>query len=119
MNLTREIIGDLPPLTLSHDELKRLVIAKFAANPGCYFFTSFINSLSSDLAENVTGFKAEPNTQYSGGLGSTDKARIREIIWDMIIDRHLTIGGNGHDEWPNFTVTERGRAYFEKNNVNV
>lgn len=115
MNITHEIYGDLPPLTLSTDDLKKLLISLFRANSGTFYFTSFINYVSSHLISRGQGFKAAPNTKYSGGLGQGDQARIREIIWDMIIDRHLTIGGNGHDDWPNFSVTERGKLYFAQN----
>ena len=111
-----EIHGDLPPMNLSTEELKAIMISFFAAHPGNYYFTSFVNTISSYIIKNGTGFKTVPNTSYFGGLCQFDQAKVREIIWDMIIDRHLTIGGAGHHDWPNFTVTERGIIYFEKAN---
>ncbi len=116
MNMSYQIFGDLPPTTLSTDELRKLMVSVFAANPGSYYFTSFINHLSSIIVKEGNGFNAAPNTTYTGTVCQTDQTRICEIIWDMIIDRHLTIGGNGHYEWPNFSVTERGKIYFANAN---
>jgi len=114
MNMTYQLFGDLPPLTMSIEDLAGLMVSIFAENPGNYSFTSFITSISSNIIKTGTGFKAAQNTTYSGVLCQSDKGKVREIIWDMIIDRHLSIGGAGHDDWPNFTVTARGKAYFEK-----
>lgn len=112
--MTNVIYGDLPPLTLSIEELKKVIISLLAAYPGSYSFISYINSLSEHFIKSGNGFKASPNTIYSGCLCQVDQAKVREIIWDMIIDRYLNVGGNGHHEWPNFSVTERGKFFFEE-----
>lgn len=112
MNYTREKMGDLPQLTLSTDEIRSLMISLFATHPGNYDFTNFIRKISANVIKAGIGFSAEPNTTYSGELCQADQTKVREIIWDMIIDRHLTLGSNGHHEWPNFAVTDRGKIYF-------
>jgi len=117
MNITHQIYGDLPPLTLSNNDLEKLLISLFTEYSGSFYFTGFINLLSSHLISTGEGFEAAPNTIYSGGLCQADQTRIREIIWDMIIERHLTIGGNGHHDWPNFSVTERGKLYFSQHQI--
>jgi hypothetical protein len=98
MNITHEIHGDLPPMTLSTEELTELLISLFVANPGNYSFTSCLNAISSYLIKIGTGFNAAANTTYYGGLCQSDQTKVREIVWDMIIDRHLTIGGAGHHD---------------------
>lgn len=110
------IMEDLPPISLSTEELTKFMISLFTGNPVNYSFTSFINSISSSIIKNEIGFKPKPNTKYSGELCQADQSRVREIIWDMIIDRHLTIGGFGNHDWPNFSVTERGKTHFAKVN---
>ncbi|MCF0061809.1 hypothetical protein MUK70_21450 [Dyadobacter chenwenxiniae] len=113
MNSSRFISGPLPPITLSNVELRDLMVSLFAAHPGNYSFINFVRLISSKIIEAKVGFNAEPHTTYSGELCQGDQTKVREILWDMIIDRHLTVGCNGHHEWPNFAVTDRGKAHFK------
>lgn len=105
--------GPLPKLTLTNQEIRHIMVGIFAKSPGTYNFINFVRQFSQILTERNLGFKAEPNTTYDGEIIFADQAIVREIIWDMIIERNLTLGGaGGQDDWPNFSVTERGKVYF-------
>lgn len=106
--------GDLPPLRLSLENLTQLLINQFGTHPGTYFFTSFLDQIAAQIIKDRIGFDTgNTNTYTRASLNQGDQAKVREIVWDMIVDRHLTIGGAGHHDWPNFTVTERGKVYFQ------
>jgi hypothetical protein len=120
MNLNQHTtyFGDYPPIDLSTEELKNLVIKQFTKDASSFNFSSFTNySLLSYLKMNNIGLVIPPNTTYQGGLDTKDCSRVREIIWDLIIERYLTVGSHGQDSWPNFSITERGRAYFNELNA--
>lgn len=112
INTIRTIKGDLPRLTMSDEQIRSLMISLFAKSSGSHYFTSFITSFSAVLTKDNTGFNAEPYTTYYGDISVFDQIRVREIIWDWIIERHLTVGAGANHEWPSFSVTDRGKAYF-------
>lgn len=112
MNYTRHNF-EMPDLNLSYTELKDIMQMLLSNYSGSFDFNGLLQYLTRHLNENKIGFKMEPNTQYSGELQQRDKSLVREIIWDLIIDRYLSPGGNGHDQWPNISITSRGREFFE------
>lgn len=105
------IYGPLPNLNLSYDELKVLV-AELLSNCLTFDFIPFTVVLAKHIKTNGIGIEKDERTIYDGGLSPLDTSRVREIIWDFIVDRYITPGGNGHDTWPTLTITERGKAYF-------
>ena len=111
MNFSRHSY-DMPHLNISPDELRTIVYKLISRLNQSFDFNGFINSLSNFLLNNQTGFKVEPNTTYSGEMQQKDKNLVREIIWDLIILRYLTPGGNGHDTWPSLSITDRGKLFF-------
>jgi hypothetical protein len=113
MNQHTTDYGDYPPIGLTTEELRKVVIKQFTKDSNNFTFSNFTNyNVLSYLKQYNIGLVIPPNTTYKGGLNLKDRARIREIIWDLIIDRYLTIGSYGEDSWPNFTITERGHKYF-------
>lgn len=42
---------------------------------------------------------------------------MREIIWDLIIQRILTIGDYHNDNWPHLSVTEYGQKVLRSEDV--
>lgn len=105
--------GEMPPLNIEGDALREQICKLLSKSRGSFSFAGFTQSFSHHLLTNNIGFAIEPNTSYQGKMSFADIAKIREIIWDLIIERYLTPGGNGHDEWPMLTITTRGTVYFE------
>lgn len=110
----RNIIGPLPQLNLTYEELKKLLCDILKERGRTFDFTSFVNEIANYVKTNNLAIDSEPNTTYSGGLCQIDESRVREVLWDFIVDRYLTPGGNGHDTWPTLTITERGKRYFSR-----
>ena len=109
--------GEYPPMKITKDELRRVVVRQFTEGCTSFTFSSFTRyNVLSYLEKHEIGLEIPPNTTYQGGLNLSDCSRIREIIWDLIIERYLTIGSYGDDSWPNFSITERGHAYFAEAN---
>ncbi|KQS36762.1 hypothetical protein ASG14_06905 [Pedobacter sp. Leaf194] len=96
--VSNTIHGDLPTLTLSTEEMTEQIYAIFKAHPGSYYFTSLVATFSDHLLNQQIGFSYASNTTYVGIIHYGDQARVREIVWDMIISRYLTMGGHGHNE---------------------
>jgi hypothetical protein len=72
----------------------------------------FLYQFSPKIVKDGLGFKQKPSSTYEGSICMKDQDIVREIIKDLIVERYLSIGANGHHEWPTFLVTKRGRAYF-------
>lgn len=102
----------LPALSLTIKELTEALIKILKNRTGATHFNGIVTSLAEDLAIRKFGFLARSHTTYDAVLEQVDVDRVREIIWDFIILRYLTPGGNGHNEWPSLTITERGQIYF-------
>ncbi len=103
---------EMPALKIEKEELAE-IISKLLAGAKCFDFNGFLGTLSSYLLDSQIGFDIQPNTDYSGSWQIKDKALVREIVWDLIIERLITIGGNGNDEWPSLTITKKGELYFD------
>ncbi|MCY1529392.1 hypothetical protein D9M68_645320 [compost metagenome] len=103
---------EMPNLILTRDELQEIIYRLMAKIEYSFDFNSFKQGLANHLLANNIGFEIEPNTSYSGSMKQKDEGIVREIIWDLIILRYLTPGGNGHDTWPTLTITSRGKDFF-------
>jgi hypothetical protein len=105
----------LPKLELAYDELKSLVLQVLHNKPQ----TQYIEILYSTAGLAVTK-KIVPNLHQgvvSGAtydLHSSDKDRVLEIIWDLVIERVLTMGREGaNGGWPFFNLTSYGLKVAE------
>ena len=108
---------EYPPINLSTDELRKIIIRQFSPKSKSFNFQTFTTyNILPYLKANNIGLVIPSNTTYTGGLDKGDCSRIREIIWDMIIERYLTIGAYNQDSWPHFSITERGLTYFSEFN---
>ncbi|WP_316845515.1 hypothetical protein [Pedobacter psychrodurus] len=104
---------EMPRLNLSQEELKQHVSAQLKLMNGDSFqYNGIIARTANFLNSQSIGFTAVSNTSYKSELNSMDKGRIREIIWDFIILRYITIGSYNGDEWPHLSFTELGKTYF-------
>lgn len=102
----------MPPLTLTHQEMTVIVRRRLAQFPSTFDFNSVVKSVASYLIKEGIGFKAESHTTYQPNMDWNGIALIREIIWDHIISRYVTVGGYGKDDWPNLMITQRGKLFF-------
>ena len=103
---------ELPKLTLPYDELKSIVIDKIK-DATSFQFTSVVSSVAAFINKENIGFNKASNTTYENKLNQGDEGLIREIIWDLIIQRILTIGDYHNHTWPFLTVTEYGQKVLK------
>lgn len=104
--------GPLPSLNCSEEEFRNIVVSVLCHSSDTLNFSMFLNQFSTKVVRDGIGFIQKPSTKYEGIICIKDQDIVREIIWDLIVERYLSVGANGHHEWPSFSVTKRGRAYF-------
>lgn len=106
--ITRHL-SELPKLELSYEELKTFVIEKIKEHESGFEFNNFLDSLARQFnAEKIGRSENQSNVTYDSKLSNSDKKIVREIIWDLIIQRVLSIGSYNNDSWPHLSVTEYG-----------
>lgn len=103
---------------LSYDELRSFVLEAFKTRPQITF-----DQVCSEMAELID--RKHPNadlqrTYVISNLSSQrnqltlqDQERTREIIWDLIIERIVTIGTSGNPSWPWLKLTDYGQAVLK------
>jgi hypothetical protein len=104
--------SELPRINLNHEEWTDIIVQLLSDIDSTFDFNSFVKSVAYLLVKKQKGFTSLANTSYEPNLQWNDVGKIREIIWDLIIQRYITIGGNGNDNWPALSVTNRGKVYF-------
>ena len=104
--------SQMPRLTLNYGELTAIVQQLLARINSSFDFNSFVKTVANHLVQNKVGFIFATHTSYKPEMDWNDVALIREIIWDFIILRYITIGNYGHDIWPSLTITQRGKIFF-------
>lgn len=107
----------LAPIDISDTELRQQVIGQFSETTEQYGFENFTTTFFNHLLERRMGLPLKPGVTYSNcRFSPVDISRIREVLWDLIIERYLTVGAGDRHEWPAFSVTKKGRAYFLEHN---
>jgi len=112
MNYSSIFNKDLPELCINKKELTDLVCDALPTKSNSFDFVNLLTAIARQCIANKTKFNLENNVEYNEVLDGTDKVRIREIIWDLIILRYLTLGDYYHDTWPHLSVTESGIAFL-------
>lgn len=102
----------IPKLNIPLTELRSLVLEALKSYDSSFDFKNFCNNLGSLAVKkeivqnpNTPGFQ----TAYFP-LQKEDENRVREIIWNLVIEQVLTIGGYHEDTWPHLSVTEYGKS---------
>jgi len=98
-------------LEIPLDELKTLVLESLKINSQTQYVT-----ICSDVAELAVKKKLVPNplenqvrSRHGFLLDRIDEDRVREVIWDLIIERILTIGiDSANNQWPFLKLTGYG-----------
>jgi hypothetical protein len=96
-------------IDIPYEELKHLVLQSLKGGSS-FQFSSICNSIGAlAVKKNIV---VDPNpighqTLYYP-LQKQDENKVREIIWDLITERILTIGDYYNDLWPWFSLTDYG-----------
>ena len=97
-------------LALTIDEMRPLVLQALSNCPQ----TQYLNlcrqvayvAVQKSIVPNPLG-KNATNNDFE--LCNKDEIRVREIIWDLVVERVMTIGNNNGPAWPWLSLTEYGQ----------
>lgn len=107
-----ETISDI---NIPYSELKSLVIDSIKLHVPSFEFHNLCNTVGSKaVKKEIVKNPYPPNYQgMTFHLQKHDENRVREILWDLIIERVLTIGDYQNSSWPFLSLTEYGEKVME------
>lgn len=98
-------------LNIPLSELSPMVLEAFKRNTQTQYLT-LCNEVASIAVEKGIVSNPRGNANVHGGsfcLNGRDEDRVREIIWNLIVERVVTIGmNNSNPAWPWLSLTEYG-----------
>jgi len=107
-------MNQIPSLSLSYDEITELVITCIKQQGQSFEFKNFCNNVGAKAVRD--GLVKNPNPiGYQAiyyPLQREDECIVRQVLWDLIVKRILTIGDFYNDMWPWVSVTEQGKAFL-------
>lgn len=108
-------MSQIPSINVPYEELKHLVLDVIRQSGDSFQFKGLCNSIGNFAVSrkivsnpNPTGFQT-----FDYPLQKTDENRVREVLWDLIIERVLTIGDYHNDSWPWLSVTAYGKKALD------
>ena len=109
---------NIPEIKIPYEELKSLVIESINKHGESFEFKNLCNFIGNlAVSKNLVVNPQKPNFQsLSFTLQTSDENRVREILWDFIIERVLTIGDYQNNSWPHLSLTEYGKKAFASEN---
>lgn len=104
-------------LNLSHDEVRSIILDSFKSDSSSQY-ESLCGAVAYLAIQKGIVPNPNPNNSYMSSvdlhLQEQDKNKVREIIWDLIIERVLTIGMNANNaNWPWLSLTEYGKRVVD------
>jgi hypothetical protein len=108
----------VPEINIPFEELKSLVVNSIKVHGTSFEFKNLCNTIGSKAVNQGIVKSPFPENHHSFNfpLQKKDENRVREIIWNLIIERVLTIGDFYNDSWPNLSLTEYGEKVLTSNN---
>lgn len=105
----------IPELKIPYEQLKHYVIETIKSSGTSFQFNNLCNSLGHlAVQKKIVTNPNPPNFQaIYFTLQKQDVNRVREVIWDLITERVLTIGDYHNDSWPWLSLTEYGTQVIE------
>ncbi|MDQ1771723.1 hypothetical protein GQR60_13145 [Labilibaculum sp. A4] len=105
----------IPLIEIPYEELKSLVITSIKKQGNSFQFSNLCNSIGAIAVEKeIVQNPHEPNFQaIYFPLQKRDENRVREILWDLIIERVITIGDYQNDSWPHLSLTDYGQRVLD------
>jgi len=104
-------MNQIPDINIPFEELKHVVFECIKKHRDSFEFKSFCNTVGAQVV--TTGIVLDPNPPghqvFDFPLQKKDEDKVREILWDLIIERVLTIGSYSGDTWPWLSLTDYGK----------
>lgn len=107
----------VPEIKIPYDELKSLVIDSIKELGNSFELKNLCNKIGNKVVKRGIVKSPHPDNFQAiyFPLQKKDENRIREILWDLIIERVLTIGDYQNDSWPHLSLTEYGEKVIKSN----
>ena len=112
-------MAEIEKIDLPYEEIRHYVVENLRKSGGSFEFKNFCANLARLLVDkkvvknpNAPGFQG-----INFNLNIRDENTIREIIWDFIIQRVITIGDYQNSSWPHLSLTEYGKKAIESAGV--
>jgi len=98
-------------LKLPYEELKSIVTHALSKYESSFKFKQLCDSVGKISVDmNLINSPYPPNHQaFDYSIQKQDEDKVREIIWDFIVQRVVTIGNYNGDSWPWLSLTEYGK----------
>lgn len=111
-------MSEIPLLNIPYEELKNVVIESIKNFGSSFEFKNLCNTGGAIAVKK--GIVANPNpTGFQAiyfPIQQKDANTVREIVWDLIMERVVTIGDFHNDSWPWLSLTEYGKAVLNSEN---
>ena len=91
-------------VNIPYEELKHFVLDSLRLMGDSYEYNNICNTVAREVTKSA---------DFSLSISKFDKEMIRQIIWDLIIERVLTIGNYHSDSWPWLSLTEYGEKIIQ------
>lgn len=112
-------MAEIEKIDLPFEEIRHYVIQNLRRSGASFEFKNFCANLAKLLIDkkavkdpNPVGFQG-----VNFNLSIRDENIVREIIWDFIIQRVITIGDYNNSSWPHLSLTEYGKKAIESSGV--
>ncbi len=103
-------MAEIEKINLPYEELENYVVENIKISGTSFEFKNFCANLAKLLVDK--GVVINPHTPAFQGINfclkTTDENKVREILWDFIIQRVLTLGDYHNAGWPHLSLTEYG-----------
>lgn len=101
----------------SYDDIRRIVLSVIKKNDFSQYShieSQVANVLLNQNLINKTNNYSTTSSYGTISLSASDSDKVNQVVWDLIIERILTIGHNGcNDSWPFLRLTEQGKRVIE------
>ncbi|RNI27376.1 hypothetical protein EFA69_14650 [Rufibacter immobilis] len=105
-------MNQVPRINIPFEQLKSIVLDTLERFEGSFEFKNLCNMIGATAVQK--GLVSNPHpTHYQTfyfPLQREDENLVREIIWNLIVERVVTIGDYHNDSWPWLSLTDYGKT---------
>ncbi|WP_430816398.1 hypothetical protein [Carboxylicivirga sp. RSCT41] len=108
-------MSEITNLKIPYEEFKSLVIEAIKSHGESFQFVNLQITIAQLAIKKELVQNPFPPNHFGGTpwLTNKDKNRVREVLWDLITERVLTIGDYSNDSWPFLSLTDYGLRAIE------
>ena len=97
---------------MSKNALTELTCKVLSPSWSSFQFNELLTAIARYLIANKSQYDIPENIDYNEVLDPRDRVKVREVVWDLIVLRYLTIGDYHNDQWPHLSITDSGKEFL-------